>query len=1162
VARDENGRPARIVGVSSDITESRARSEAIARLASIVESCDDAVISTDLDFHIVSWNPGAEQMFGFTAKEVIGRNTEDVFPRPINHGAGERKDALRDGATVTSVEREWPTKDGRSVVALSSFFPLTTPDGRTIGYASVARDIGALTRAKEATARLAQIVEASAEAIVSTDLDWRVTSWNHGAERLLGYSATEAIGQDSRVLFGTLDDPGATARRERLAAGDGTSEVEQTTTTRSGEMLTTASSSFPIRGADGAITGYAGVTRDITERKRADDLLRESEARFRAFVEAAPSAIWMYGGSDTLFVNDALLAMTGYTRQELTAPGQFDRLFDPEDNRRMGRRAQARLRGEKVEPSYEVRITRADGQQRWLGVSAASIALDGRPAVLVNAFDITDRKDVEVALRESEARFRAFVEAAPSAIWIYDGSDIPYVNTALLELTGYSREQLGTLRDFQKLFAPEDNHALGTEAQTRLRGGNLVHDYEIRVTRADGEKRWVALSAATITLDGRPAVLVNAFDITDRKDVEVALRESEARFRAVVDSVLTAIWIFDGDRLVFVNQAVCDITGCAREQLLQGGFRPLFDEEDAAALLAQSRARLRGEPAPTRYELRIRRPDGELRWLDVASSVVRLSGRPVALASALDITDRKRAEQLLHQSEQRFRSLVDNSPDYITRIDRDLKHVFVNATAEREARLDPGKILGKRADELGYPAEIGALWVTRHQQVLDCGEPIEFEYELGEGSQAVWRRCRLIPEFGEGGAVEHVLSVVTDFTAEKRAEEERRRLDLQVQNAQKLESLGVLAGGIAHDFNNLLVAVLGNAGLALMELPPESPARETVKAIEIAAQRAADLTRQMLAYSGKGRFVIEMLNLSRVVEEMSHLLEVSISKRARLEYHFAPGLPQVEADATQIRQVIMNLITNAADAVSERGGAISLSTGVIHADAGYLAGAYIDSDLTEGDYVFVEVADTGEGMDEETRQRIFDPFFTTKFTGRGLGLAAVLGIVRGHKGAIRVESQLGRGTTVTVLLPAALTPASFARGVPEPVSKPSSPGSATVLVADDDETVRNVTRRILERSGYSVLLAVDGREAVALYAANGHQIDIVLLDMTMPRMNGEETFQALREIDPHVRVLLTSGYTEQDATERFAGKGLVGFIQKPYRPAELTERIEAALAAE
>lgn len=396
-----------------------------------------------------------------------------------------------------------------------------------------------------------------------------------------------------------------------------------------------------------------------------------------------------------------------------------------------------------------------------------------------------------------------------------------------------------------------------------------------------------------------------------------------------------------------------------------------------------------------------------------------------------------------------------------------------------------------------------------------------------------------------------------DTTDLVRAEEERRRLDLQVQQTQKLESLGVLAGGIAHDFNNLLVAILGNAGLALMELPPESPAWQTVLAIETAAQRAAELTRQMLAYSGKGKFVIEQLNLSRVVEEMAHLLEISVSKRAVLKYRFAPDLPAIEGDATQLRQVIMNLITNASDAIGDRSGVISVSTGLIDADAAYLKTAYMDDDLPEGQYVYLEVADTGIGMDAETAARIFDPFFTTKFTGRGLGLAAVLGIVRSHRGAIKLSTVPGRGTTFTILFPAAGPPAP-----PGPAPAPETASAplprAVILVVDDDETVRAVTRRMLELSGFTVLLAADGAEAVALYRERPG-IDLVLLDLTMPAMDGEETFRELRRLDPGVRVILTSGYSEQDAADRFAGTGLAGFIQKPYRPQDLIEKVRVAL---
>lgn len=385
---------------------------------------------------------------------------------------------------------------------------------------------------------------------------------------------------------------------------------------------------------------------------------------------------------------------------------------------------------------------------------------------------------------------------------------------------------------------------------------------------------------------------------------------------------------------------------------------------------------------------------------------------------------------------------------------------------------------------------------------------------------------------------------------------EQRRLQVQLQHAQKLESLGVLAGGIAHDFNNLLVSILGNASLALEDLSPLSPARESICQIETAAVRAAELCKQMLAYSGKGRFVVTPLNLSELVSEMAHLLQVSLSKKVILRYNLHPQLPSVAADATQVRQVVMNLLTNASEACAEKSGLITISTGTVMVDREYLANTWYEEGLPEGTYVYVEVSDTGCGMSEETRARVFDPFFTTKSTGRGLGMAAVLGIVRGHKGAIKCYSEVGKGTTFKVLFPAVNLPAASLAPRPTIVERK---GTGTVLVVDDEESVRGFTSRALERQGYKVLIARDGLEAVALFRQRCDEIRLVLLDMTMPHLDGEETFRELRRIREDVRVILTSGYNEQEATNRFVGKGLCGFIQKPYRPSDLLVAVRKAL---
>jgi two-component system cell cycle sensor histidine kinase/response regulator CckA len=414
-------------------------------------------------------------------------------------------------------------------------------------------------------------------------------------------------------------------------------------------------------------------------------------------------------------------------------------------------------------------------------------------------------------------------------------------------------------------------------------------------------------------------------------------------------------------------------------------------------------------------------------------------------------------------------------------------------------------------------------------------------------------------------SVKHFVGIVRDISERKEAEKEKVGFERQILHAQKLESLGVLAGGIAHDFNNFLTSILGNTDLALHSLPPHSPARDSLQAVEKASRRAADLTQQMLAYSGKGKFVIEPIELREFIEEMAHLLHVSISKRAVLKYNFADNLPAFDGDATQIRQIIMNLIINASEAIGDRGGVIALSTGAIYCDHDYIES--VDYNLarsgqgpaTEGLYVYIEVSDTGIGMSAEEIKKIFDPFFTTKFTGRGLGLSATQGIVRGHKGAIKVYSEVDKGTTFKVLLPANEVPEITQAAAERKRVASAWRGEGTILIVDDDESICAMARSMVENMGYDALTAADGRQAVEVYRQHSKEIVCVLLDLTMPHMNGEEAFGALRQIQPDVNVILCSGYNREDATLRFAGRGLADFIQKPYKMADLREKLASLM---
>lgn len=536
------------------------------------------------------------------------------------------------------------------------------------------------------------------------------------------------------------------------------------------------------------------------------------------------------------------------------------------------------------------------------------------------------------------------------------------------------------------------------------------------------------------------------------------------------------------------------------------------------------------------------------------------SGDDEALFMIRDVTERKEAERALLESQQMLRLLVDQSPMAVILWDLDARAIEWNPAAGRIFGFSKDEMRGLSATESIVPPHLNEAVRDLFSELLEQkGGYRSTNENLTKDGRTIFCEWYNTPLLDENGSTVGVASLVNDVTERVTAERKRRDMEQRMVQTQKLESLGVLAGGIAHDFNNLLVGVLGNAGLALAELPDDSSIRTAIEQIERTALRAADLTRQLLAYSGKGRFVIQPVNLTNLVGEMLELLKVSISKSATLETQLAPDLPSIEADATQIRQVIMNLLINASDALEGAAGTIRIRTALIHASS-YHISRMIQSTTTlqPGHFVCLEVSDTGRGMDAETSERIFDPFFSTKQTGRGLGLAAVLGIVRGHGGALRVTSEPGEGSCFQLIFPPLW---SHGESLAETPAAPlPAVHGGRVLVIDDDPTVRNVASRILQRRGYEVTCAEDGLDGLEVFGPDGSRFDLVLLDLTMPRLDGERTFAQLRERRPDVRVLITSGYDEQESTRRFSDGGIAGFVQKPFRHDDLLNAVKRALA--
>jgi PAS domain S-box-containing protein len=578
------------------------------------------------------------------------------------------------------------------------------------------------------------------------------------------------------------------------------------------------------------------------------------------------------------------------------------------------------------------------------------------------------------------------------------------------------------------------------------------------------------------------------------------------------------------------------------------------DKLDLAAIRAQVE-----REGMWKGETRIRRRDGVEVYVEASVKALRSSSGVIAgrLLVLHDIDARKRAENELRTTLTLHRATLDSTAEAIISVDVNGRITSYNRHLVDTWKVPPD-VLASGSFERVVTWAAGMLVdsdepTAAYRRATATQGPDAAVFELKNG-RVIERHS--LPQYLDGEIVGRVWTY-RDITERTRAEEERRKLELKIQQVQKLESLGVLAGGIAHDFNNLLVGMLGHAGLALMDLPPDSPARDRIQQIELCAMRAAELTNQMLAYSGKGRFVVQPTDLSAVVREMTNLLQTAISKSARLELQMAEQLPAVAADGTQLRQVVMNLITNASDAIGSNPGRIAVTTGVMHAHREYLAEAYVASSAEPGDYVYIEVRDTGCGMDAETRDRIFEPFFTTKFTGRGLGLAAVLGIVRGHQGAVRIDSVPGQGTTFRILFPSCEAPATRAAAPPPRLGARTQ---ARILVVDDEPSVRTIARETLTRAGFTVVTASDGEEALKHFRSDGTAIDAVLLDMTMPGLNGIETLRAIHAIVRGLPIVLTSGYSEQEATDRCGKEAVAGFIQKPFAPSALVAKINDALA--
>ena len=687
--------------------------------------------------------------------------------------------------------------------------------------------------------------------------------------------------------------------------------------------------------------------------------------------------------------------------------------------------------------------------------------------------DISDLKRSTDELRKTNNMFSMFMRYSPVYVFI---KEVTPASSRVLQASENFAEMVGIAgsnmigKTMEELFPPEFAAKITADDRDVIVKGDVLKIDEELDGRSYTTFKFPLVQGDTTLLAGF------TIDITDRKLAEEELLYSTSLANAALESTPDAILIVDREgKIARWNHKFIDLWRVPPHLLDRTVKDPVL--EHVAAQMARPEEflvkvmELYDHPEESSEDT-LYLADGRIfeRYSQPQRVGEEITGR---FWSFRDITGRKRAEQVLQLSEQKFSTIFNLMPDMvgITRVE-DGCFIEVNDGFELGTGWPREEALGKSSLDLGvWTSESRAEAVAILQKQ---GHLKEFEFTLrkksGEQRAALMYLLPIVIH-----EQKCLFFLARDVTELKRAVEERVDVEKQLLHAQKLESLGVLAGGIAHDFNNLLMAIMGNADLALMRLNPESPAVDNLKRIEQASARAADLAKQMLAYSGKGKFVVEHLDMSRLLEEMLHMLEVSISKKAVLRFNLMHPIPSVEADATQMRQIVMNLVINASEAIGDTSGVIAITTGCMDCDRNYLKDVWLDENITAGLYVFLEIADSGCGMNKATMTKLFDPFFTTKFTGRGLGMAAVLGIVRGHKGAIKVYSEPNKGTTFKILLPASDRPAELFNGH---THTDDWKGSGKVLLVDDEETVRGIGREMLQELGFTVITADDGREGV------------------------------------------------------------------------------------
>jgi len=755
--------------------------------------------------------------------------------------------------------------------------------------------------------------------------------------------------------------------------------------------------------------------------------------------------------------------------------------------------------------------------------------------------DTSERKKADEAVRKSEEKYRNILESIEEGYFEVDlAGNLTFFNDSLCRITGYPREELLGMNNRQctNSHTAEKMHRVFNRVYLTGHSAKAA-DYEI--IRKDGTTCFLAISASLVRdSGGKPAGFRGMVrDISEWKKAERDLRESESRYRHLVKHAPAGIYEVDflERKFITVNDVMCEYTGYTREEFLSLNPLEILSQESRSLFLERMSKVLAGEKVPEAVEYKIRAKDGKDFWVLLYTRYKHENNMPRgATVLAHDITERRLAEEALKKSEEKYRLLVDNAGEGIF-IAQDDVVKFPNPKAVEILGYSAGELAGMRFTDLVHPDDISIIHALTHQDGPRKEESSTLRLTNKAGDE-LWLVVNAVPIIWEGAPA--FLYLFRDVTLQK-------KLEAQLAHAQKMEAIGTLAGGIAHNFNNLLMGIQGNISLMLLDTPSTDRHFDRLACMEGLIESGSKLTGQLLGYARGGKHEAQPMDLNRLVKETSQTFGLA-KKEIAVHLDLSPDLRHVSADRTQIEEVLMNLFVNAADAMP-KGGDLFLSTWNVTEKA--LQGKPFK--VEPGSYALIAVRDTGSGMDGKTMARVFDPFFTTKPQGRGtgLGLASAYGIIKAHNGYIDVASEIGSGTCFSVYLPASVHQANKET----PVLPAPFRGAETLLLVDDEENVLKVARVMLEKLGYRVLAAKNSKEAIEMFVASKDSIHLAILDMIMPDMGGGMLYEKLKDLDPDLKALLSSGYGIDGQAMEILNKGCNGFIQKPFGLADLSKKV-------